>query len=188
MDHEGELQTVAPLRVDLSQNEPTRSQRRVLRRNADVTAEIGPAVLTDEVHALFHRHKSRFNENIPEALTVFLSGAPASVPCECLQVRCMLGGRCVAVSFFDRGRRSISSVYAVFEPGCASRSLGIYTMLREFEWAREQGMEYAYPGYATLGSSHYDYKKQFTGLQGYDWPTQAWMPWARMGGGAGSRE
>jgi arginine-tRNA-protein transferase len=132
------------------------------------------------VDALFHRHKTRFSENVPEDLAVFLSGEPSRVPCECLQARCLLDGACVAVSFFDKGQSGISSVYAVFEPEHASRSLGIFTMLREMDWARSQGMQFAYPGYATLGSSHYDYKKQFTGLHAYDWWAQEWLPWAQL--------
>jgi hypothetical protein len=31
-----------------------------------------------------------------------------------------------------------------------------------------------------LGASHYDYKKQFSGLQGFDWNSQAWVPWPEM--------
>lgn len=177
MEHEGALMTVIPLRVALSQFVPSKSQRRVLRRNADVTVQIGPAYVTDEVRAMFHRHKTRFTENVPDDLDVFLSADPAIVPCQCLQVQCWLAGECVAVSFFDNGESSISSVYAVFEPSCAARSLGIFTMLQEMTWARAQGKQFAYPGYATLGRSHYDYKKQFSGLQAYGWQSQTWKPW-----------
>jgi len=38
-------------------------------------------------------------------------------------------------------------------------------------------MRYVYPGYATLGPSHYDYKKQFRGLEGYDWASGKWRAW-----------
>jgi arginine-tRNA-protein transferase len=186
MDHEGTLQTVTPLRVEMSQFAPTKSQRRIWRANADLIVEVGPALVTDEVNAMFHRHKARFTSNVPEELAVFLSSDPACVPCECLQVSCVLEGKCVAVSFFDKGERCISSVYAIFEPEHASRSLGIYTMLQELDWARSNGMQYAYPGYATLGSSHYDYKKQFRGLQGYDWASQEWKPWPAFAARAGA--
>jgi arginine-tRNA-protein transferase len=178
MDHEGGLQVVVPLRVELSRHVPTKSQRRVLRRNADIEVVIGPAEISELAQGIFSRHRERFSENVPESLAVFLSPEPARVPCECRQLRCLLEGECIAVSYFDAGLRSISSVYAVFEPAFASRSLGIFTMLKELEWARERGMEFAYPGYATFGSSHYDYKKQFTGLQGYDWGGKRWLDWS----------
>jgi leucyl-tRNA---protein transferase len=180
MQHEGMLQVVVPLRVELSQLVFSKSQRRVFRRNADVSVQIGPAEVTGEVRAMFLRHRARFSENVPDDIAVFLSGQPAHVPCECFQVRCLLDGECIAVSYFDAGADSVSSVYAVFEPAFASRSLGIFTMLQEMVWAQSRGMRFAYPGYATLGTSHYDYKKQFTGLQGYDWVTQEWRSWETM--------
>jgi len=184
MEHQGELHTVVPLRVELAGFEPTKSQRRVLRRNADLSVEIGPAVVTAEAQGIFERHKARFSENVPENLAVFLSERPAEVPCECLQMRCLLGENCVAVSYFDVGATSISSVYAVFEPEEGWRSLGIFTLLREMEWARSRGLSLAYPGYATTGSTHYDYKKQFRGLRGYDWASRSWQPWEALVGRA----
>jgi arginine-tRNA-protein transferase len=149
----------------------------VLRKNDDVTVRIEPAQLSEEARAMFQRHKSRFTVNVPDDLSVFLSSEPASVPCECHQMRCLLGETCVAISFLDVGMDSVSCVYAIFEPEHASRSLGIFTLLQEMIWARSLGKRYAYSGYATLGCSHYDYKKQFTSLQGFDWRTQQWMPW-----------
>lgn len=177
MEQDGGFQTVVPLRVDLAQLTLSKSQRRVLRKNADVVTEFGPASLSDDVLAMFQRHKARFTENIPESLTSFLSHEPATMPCECLELRCRLEGEVIAASFLDVGATAVSSVYGIFEPACASRSLGIFTMLTEMLWAREQGKRFAYPGYATHGPSHYDYKKQFAGLQGYDWTAGAWLPW-----------
>jgi arginyl-tRNA--protein-N-Asp/Glu arginylyltransferase len=181
MAPQGSLQTVVPLRVELSRFAHSKSQRRVLRRNKDVSVQMGPAELTDEVHEMFQRHKMRFSDNVPEDLRSFLSDQPSHLPCHCSQVRCLIEGTCVAVSFFDVGAQSVSSVYAVFEPAFSSRSLGIFTILQEMEWARAQGMKYAYPGYASLGPSHYDYKKQFAGLEGYDWSMECWMPWEAFG-------
>jgi arginine-tRNA-protein transferase len=62
----------------------------------------------------------------------------------------------------------------MFEPAHSARGLGIFTLLQELEWARSAGMRYAYPGYATVGPSHYDYKKQFRGLEAFDWSSGKW--------------
>lgn len=180
MLHEGEVQTVVPLRVDLGQFTLSKSQRRVLRRNADLRVELVPAAITEEAEAMFQRHKGRFTDNVPEELKTFLSPEPDRVPCECLAVRCHLEGACIAMSFMDVGGSAVSSVYGIFEPEHAERSLGIYTLLREMQWAKEQGKTYAYPGYATLGSSQYDYKKQFAGLYGYEWKSGEWLPWQEL--------
>ena len=126
---------------------------------------------------MFHRHKTRFTENIPDELVSFLGPRPGVIPCGCLELRCHLDDDLVAVSFLDLGARSVSSVYGMFEPVHAARGLGIFTLLREVEWALEAGMRYTYPGYATLGPSHYDYKKQLRGLEAYDWASGTWRPW-----------
>lgn len=183
MLHEGEIQTVVPLRVDLAEFTLSKSQRRVLRKNADLRVELTPACITEEAEAMFQRHKARFTENVPEDMRTFLSAEPATVPCKCLAVQCFLKDTCIAMSFLDVGSAATSSVYGIFEPEHSPRSLGIFTLLRELEWAKEQGKQYAYPGYATLGSSHYDYKKQFSGLQGYHWESGKWRPWSEMQAG-----
>jgi arginyl-tRNA--protein-N-Asp/Glu arginylyltransferase len=173
----GKWEVVLPLRVDLEKFEPTKSQRRNLRKNAGIDLCVRPASLTLEAAALFSRHKTRFVENVPDSLASFLGPAPGTVPCACLELRCQLAGDLVALSFFDLGICSVSSVYGMFEPTHASRGLGIFTLLQEMEWARGRGLRYVYPGYATVGPSHYDYKKQFRGLEAFDWSSGTWQAW-----------
>lgn len=174
------IQHIVPLRVDLKQFHLSKSQRRVLRKNADVTCIISGAEITDELHEMFQRHKGRFKDNVPDSLHSFLADDPSAGPCECLMVKCLLDGQCVAASYFDVDQDAISSVYGLFDPEFGSRSLGLLTMLLEMEWAVAQGKQWYYPGYATLEASHYDYKKQFSGLQGYDWSSDTWMPYEAM--------
>jgi arginine-tRNA-protein transferase len=62
-----------------------------------------------------------------------------------------------------------SSIYAMFDPSEASRSLGNATILWEIESAKSAGCRWLYLGYAHVEPSFYDYKKRFTPLQWYDW-------------------
>ena len=103
------------------------------------------------------------------------SPRPATEPCECRSVEARVDGRLVAVSYFDVGAEAVSSVYAMFEPDEERRGLGTLTMLREIEWARENGKQWLYPGYATVQQSHYDYKKSFRPLSVWDWRAN-WVP------------
>ncbi len=177
---DGSLQIIVPLRLPLASLQLTKSQRRVLRKNEDLQCLAVPATLSAEAHAMFDRHRQRFTENVPESLGSFLSPTPATVPCRCLEFQCRLKGHLVATSFLDIGGQAVSSVYGMFEPEFSSRSLGIFTMLQEMLWARDHGFTFYHPGYATLGSSAYDYKKQFHGLEGYAWEDQQWKPWAHF--------
>lgn len=167
---------IIPLRIDLACFEMSKSQRRVWRRNEDVRWEVSPAVLDDAMRAMFERHSRRFIENVPTRLEDFLGPEPAHAPGTCLALRALLGEELVAVSFLDVGQRAASSVYAIFEPAHEKRGLGTLTLLKEIEWSRSAGKTHLYHGYGTRLSGPYDYKRQFTPLEGYDWELEQWRP------------
>lgn len=160
---------VLPLRIRLAQLAFSESQRRIRRRNRDLRIAIQPTALDDATQRLFERHKRRFTENIPESLHAFLSEQPDRVPCHNEEIAVYDGERLVAKSFLDIGKRATSSVYGVFDPDYAKRSLGILTMLIEIEYSIARGDEFYYPGYAYHEPSHYDYKKRFAALEWFDW-------------------
>lgn len=164
-----DIRTVYALRVNLAKFSFSKNQRRVLKRNQDLRTVIRPIEVTAEKEALFARHKTRFEYGVPDSLYDFLSYEPATVPCEGLEVCAYQGAELLAAAFFDVGRETISSVYAMFAPELPSRSLGILTMLLEIKFALETGRKFYYHGYAYEGNSFYDYKKRFRGLESYDW-------------------
>lgn len=173
--HEFDIRLVIPLRIRLADFSFSKSQRRVLRQNRDLTVTVHPAEITPESAELFDRHKRRFKWGVPDSIYDFLSNDPASVPCESMQVTARLDDRLVAVSYFDVGSRSISAVYGMFDPEFSDRSLGIFTMLKEIEFAQERRKEFNYQGYAYEGESFYDYKKRFRGTEVFDWKG-TWKP------------
>lgn len=170
-------QLIQPLRVPALDFEPSKSQRRVLRRNLDIRWEIEPTKASPEVQSLFQSHKSRFSSNVPESLFSFLSESdPAGIPCSCLEFRAFLGAQLVAVSFMSVGETSTSGIYGIFDPKETSRSLGILTLLKEIEFTRTSNRHYYYPGYSTREPSAYDYKKRLSPAEFFDWSTGRWMP------------
>ncbi|OYW72117.1 MAG: hypothetical protein B7Z37_25835 [Verrucomicrobia bacterium 12-59-8] len=173
---DGGLQTITPLRIDLVSFSPSKSQRRVLSKNADLRTEIVPAAIDDDLRALFQSHKQRFTHNIPDTLETFIGPDPALGPCECRMVRVFDGPRLIAASFFDIGHQSASSVYGLFEPEHSRRSLGIFTLLLEIQHCRAANLRHLYSGYATQEPSVYDYKKQFRSTEYLDWTQGEWRP------------
>ena len=172
---DGSLAVIRPLRLALDRFVPSKSQRRVLRRNADTEVGVVPARVDDEAISLFFRHRERFRHNAPDSLGDFIGSAnPATEPCECVCVEVRLEARLIALSYLDCGHEAVSSVYAMFDPDHAWRSLGIFTLLKEIEWARGNGRHWLYPGYATAGPGIYDYKKSFAPLEHFDWASGSW--------------
>lgn len=172
----GELQVIQPLRMELSAFHPSKSQRRVMRKNSDADIRVVPAVVDAEREDMFFRHRARFVSNIPDSLRTFMPESdPSTRPCECVSVEVRSAGRLAAVSYLDVGESAVSSVYAMFEPDEAWRSPGTLTLLAEIEWAVAHGKRWLYPGYATAQPSHYDYKKTFHPLHYFDWRGR-WLP------------
>lgn len=167
--YQNEIRRVFPLRLRLSDFSFSKSQRRVLRKNQDLQIVIRPVEISSEKEILFERHKQRFKENSPYSLYDFLSFDAANVPCEALEICVYREKDLLAASFFDVGERAVSSVYAIFAPEESSRSLGIFTLLLEIEWARGRAKEFFYQGYSYEGNSFYDYKKRFRALEKFDW-------------------
>ncbi len=165
----GEFRFVIPLRIRLADFKFSRSQRRILNKNKNLQTVIRPVEFTDEKHELFERHKVRFDHGIPESIYGFLDENAATIPCQTLEFCVYEKDKLLAVSFLDIGEKSVSSVYAMFEPEEAKRSLGIYTMLLEIQYAIENKKTFYYQGYAYEGESFYDYKKRFSALEKFDW-------------------
>ncbi|MGE0884059.1 MAG: arginine-tRNA-protein transferase [Blastocatellales bacterium] len=167
--HDGEARVVIPLRIDLTTFSQSKSQKRAWTRNRDLKVVIRDAFIDEVKHQLFQRHKKRFRHSVPDTIYDFLSGSPADTPCPNNEIAVFDGDRLIGVSFLDLGQTSTSSVYAMFEPEESKRSLGIFMILQAIEYSRQRGCRYYYPGYAYRGPSFYDYKKNFYGLEAYDW-------------------
>lgn len=170
---------VMPLRVRIDSFRPSKSHRRILKRNTDTEVRFAPAEHCSAYDTMFESHKSRFRENVPAGLRDFLSPNPSTIPCRTFALEVWTGGRIAAVSFVDLGARTASSVYAMFDPAHSRRSLGIFTLLMEVEEARRMRMEHLYLGYAYTVSSVYDYKKGFGEAETLDWDSGEWVPLPR---------
>jgi arginyl-tRNA--protein-N-Asp/Glu arginylyltransferase len=169
--HDEQRVRVLLLRIDLRKFLPSRSQRRVLKRSADVRVEFGPATIDAERELMFARHRTRFKDNPPDSLGDFLSSTPSQVPCEAKECRLFASDRLFGIGYFDVGHEAVSAVYSMFDPAESRRSPGIKLILEEARWAKEHEFRYFYLGYCYDQQSFYDYKKRFAGTEYLDWQT-----------------
>ncbi len=167
--YENRICRVFPLRIRLAAFSQSKNKRRILKKNQDLKTVIRPIEITVEKEILFELHKRRFKHSIPSSLHDFLSFDAAHVPCEALEVCVYDHEKLLAASFFDVGETAISGIYAMFNPNETTRSLGIYTMLLEIDFALNFSKKFYYQGYAYEGNSFYDYKKRFSAVEKFDW-------------------
>jgi arginine-tRNA-protein transferase len=162
-----------PIRIPVERFTPSKSQRRVLRKNADVDVTVGALRYSGEILDIYREHsKIRFGKE-PESEESFIdqfytpSGPSA-------QSEFRIGGKLVGAGFLNLSDQGISSVYFVYRTDLLERSFGIFSMLAEIEYAKMQGLTFYYPGYWIKENSHMNYKGAFRPRQAYDWTTGLW--------------
>jgi arginine-tRNA-protein transferase len=165
-----------PLRIRLENFKPSKSQRRVLRINADLSVKRLPLFVEkdSEECVLFRRHNTRFSDKAPKLIQLPRQGERNR------KFHVFDGEKLIAASYFETGAYASHAYYATFDPDIQWRSLGTLTILKEIEYAKENGNEFYYLGYAFDKPSFYDYKKRFIGLESYDWNTMEWKKFERL--------
>lgn len=162
-----------PLRVPVTEFTPSRSQRRVLRRNADLRVVFGPLRPSERIFTLFAEHSLfRFGRESEPGEFLHHFYLPS---CPALQTEIYLGEELAGIGFLDVGVDCLSSVYFCFDPRLADRSLGIFSALQEIEHARRLGLPYYYLGYYAPGCPTMDYKDHFRPREHFDWGRRQWQ-------------
>jgi leucyl-tRNA---protein transferase len=176
--HGFDIRRVIPLRIRLRDHTFTKSQRRALRRNAALDVRISPLNITSQAELLFHKHKGRFKTGVPDSIFEFVSATVHDSPADTMQLSVYESGRLLAESYFDVGAAAMSGIYGMFDTDEAARGLGVFTLLKEIEFAAAAGKEFYYLGYSYEGESFYDYKKRFRATEAFDWSGN-WEPFQR---------
>ncbi|MBL8968507.1 MAG: arginyltransferase [Spirochaetaceae bacterium] len=153
-----------PLRLSAESFRPSKSQARLLRKNAEVGVRLVPAGYDEERYLLYRRyvaarHGEREAEPDREAYRGFLVDGPLAT--SAVAEYRLPDGRLVAAGYLDILPGGLSSVYFAFDPEESRRSLGTWSVLRELELAVSLGKPYYYLGFWVPGSPKMDYKAGF---------------------------
>lgn len=161
--HCGPCQACVPVRVQVDEFQPRRSQRRAWRRNEDLSVHRCPPLFDDEHFALYRhyvgaRHRGGSMDNpTPGRYMEFLT----SVWSETDFYEFRLRDRLLAVAVADRLRDGLSAVYTFFDTGFPERSLGVHAVLWQIQEARRLGLHWVYLGYWIADSPKMAYKAEF---------------------------
>ena len=156
------------VRVLAGQFRPTRSMRRIMRRNDDVESDMRLATPTSEQYAIFRGYlDSRHRDGGMADMTVLdyaMMVEDSHVETRIVEYRLSAPrgtAELIAVALTDVLGDGLSMVYSFFEPDHAARSLGTLMVLDHIARAREMGLAYVYLGYWVRGSGKMDYKSRF---------------------------
>ena len=152
-----------PARVPVEAFAPSRSQRRILARNADLEAHVVDSIHSDAHFDLYSRYieqRHRDGDMYPpdrEQYDSFLTREWGSTSF----VEFRDGGRLLAVAVVDRLENGLSAIYTYYEPAEEKRSLGSYVILWQIERARALGLPAVYLGYWIRNCRKMNYKTRF---------------------------
>ena len=157
-----------PVRIVAGEFEMTKSFRRVMAANADLTADDTDAIATVEQYRLFSAYQRVRHEGGDMSGMAFddYREMVENTPVTSRTVEFRDGdGALVAVMLMDRMTDSLSAVYSFFDGSLARRSLGTYMILWMVECARALALPYVYLGFWIDGSDKMAYKARFQPLE-----------------------
>ncbi len=151
-----------PIRTNVRNFSPSRSQRRVLKKNLDISYTRRPVGFELEDFELYqnyiHQRHPKSSATTKEGYINFLIESPVQTEI----MRYYLGEQLLGLGWIDLLPQSLSSVYFAFDPAFSSRSLGTYSILRQLELAGDLDKEWLQLGFWVEKSQKMSYKSNFS--------------------------
>jgi arginine-tRNA-protein transferase len=154
-----------PIRVLVDSFYPNRSQKRVLRDNADLRVVVALPRVDQERLTLYRRYHGSQAERkgwdwngktAQEYERQFVQN-----PIPALEISVWEGERLRAVALNDLTPNVVSGIYHYHDPDCRERGLGTFTLLQIIALARQLGKPYAYFGFYVAGCNSMNYKARY---------------------------
>ena len=150
-----------PLRIDPKEFIPSRSQKRVLRKNQDLTVEIKPLTCSEENLELLgkfldSRYPAREGLPLDYYTGFFLNNITNTV-----EFSYRIDSKLIGVSIVDLNTDWLNVVFFYFDPAEKKRSPGTYNILYLIEFCLQQKIKFIYLGYWIEGVDAMSYKANF---------------------------
>lgn len=167
--HCRECRACVSTRIPVAEFKPNRSQRRNLRRNADLKVKINREGFKPEYSHLYRRYIQQRHAGggmDADSIDTF-AGFLLATWCKTMLVEFWDANSLLAVAAVDELKQGFSSVYTFYSPTSGvERGLGTYAVLWQIAYARQQGLRYVYPGYWIAASPKMNYKTSFQPIEG----------------------
>lgn len=148
-----------PIRLKCADFRPSKSGRRTLRRNVDLRVESAPSEPTEEKWLLYRDYLREVHGDDEAGMESFLDihgGYPGIH-----EVRLYLGEKLIGVSVLDETDDGLSAVYFYHDPAERKRRPGVFSVMKDIEYASRLGKRYYYLGYWIKEIPAMSYKSDF---------------------------
>jgi len=149
-----------PLRVPCDAFSPSKSQRKILRKNQDLRFEIETSRYDADVFRVYQAFtKVRYQMDVTvDEFQQFL--VRSAIDTQMMKYYDP-SGKMIAVGWLDVLATSISSVYFAFDPEESKRSLGTFSVMKEIELCQSLQKPYLHLGFWVENCSSMLYKSKF---------------------------
>ena len=151
----------------MGQFAPDRNQKRILKRNADLTVTPAKPRFSEEYFDLYQRYieqRHADGDMFPPSRDQFSTFLVRDLPFSRFY-EFRLDGRLVAVAVTDLLPNGLSAVYTFYEPAEERRSLGRFAILWQIGEAMRQELEAVYLGYWIKNCKKMSYKTQYRPIE-----------------------
>lgn len=165
-----------PVRVPTARFAPDRGQRRIWRRNQDLTVRARAPVYDQEHFDLYLRYQAQrhpgggMDDPDPQKYLNFLFSRQVDT----VFYEMRLAERLLCVAVVDHLPEGLSAVYTFFDPEETARGLGVYAVLWQIAQAAKLKLPWLYLGYLIRECPKMSYKENYRPLEAYR--NGSWVP------------
>ncbi|AOA59096.1 arginyltransferase [Acinetobacter larvae] len=151
-------------RVPVNDFQMNSRQKKAWKRNRDLTIRhVSTQAATQQHYQLYHRYiceRHADGDMYPPSYDQFEKFLIHSCT-DSFFLEFWLEDRLLAVSTCDVLDDGVSAVYTFFDPDENHRSLGVYAVLQQIEYVKQQNLDYVYLGYWVPHSKKMNYKTDY---------------------------
>jgi len=156
-------QACESLRIPVKSFVANRSQKRIFKKNIDLTVSLVDTGFKEEHFELYQRYinvRHKDGDMYPATETQYRSFLLAPFP-SCRFIEFRLGEKLLAVSVIDELPAALSAIYTFFDPEHEQRSLGVFAVLWQLDFCKKNEFTHLYLGYYIADSQKMSYKNKF---------------------------
>ncbi|NLY03554.1 MAG: arginyltransferase [Campylobacter sp.] len=163
-------QKCVSIRIDTFNFSPSKSQRRLMRKNSQTKfyysrpiADLEHVELFKKYHKYmyFKRDWKYYDIDLMKYYDLYVLGYENFGK----EISYYIDGNLVCVDLIDIVDDGISSIYCYYDPEFSHLSLGKFSLLKEIELAKELDLHWIYLGYHVKGCQSLEYKSDFKPLE-----------------------